>query len=339
MRRVLALVVCLFVLPAGAAAQTPESGAGAQPPRGEALSEPLESDTAEAADSEAPTEEPAAEGVSLNVLLGRAAWYVIDFISNFSNVVSEETYVQDSSVPLQSVALLNRRAGTARSRVLKSDFLLVSVGSNGDERVSFRDVYEVDGQRVRDREQRLSQLFLKPSEDSLDQAYRIQEESARYNLGNMKRTVNNPVLSLAILEGGFQSRFHFKLGKRDAKVGPNVWVIEYQEYASPSMIKGRADLDLFSHGRLWVEADTGRVRMTEILLEQPSLRAKITTTFRFDERFNIAVPAEMREEYTFDTGTRVNAVATYDRFRRFNVATDENIATPNPDEQPQGATP
>jgi hypothetical protein len=338
MRRVLALVVCLTALPAGAAAQAPANEPDAQAPDRGFFAEPSDFEQ-----DPQPTEpdSPADAGddaVSLNLLLGRAAWYVIDFISNFSNVVSEETYVQESSVPLQSVALLNRRAQAARSRVLKSDFLLVAVGA-GDERVSFRDVFEVDGQRLRDREQRLSRLFLKPSEDTLDQAYRIQEESSRYNLGNMKRTVNNPVLPLAILEGGFQSRFHYKLGRRDPKVGPNVWVIEYQEHASPSIIKGRADLDLFSHGRVWVELDTGRVLMTEILLEQPALRAKITTMFRFDPRFEIAVPVEMREEYIFDTGTRVKAVATYDRFRRFNVATDENINTPSPDEPFDAPTP
>jgi hypothetical protein len=41
------------------------------------------------------------------------------------------------------------------------------------------------------------------------------------------------------------------------------------------------------------------------------------------------VPFEMQEEYKFDSGTRVTAVATYDRFRRFDVSTDETI---KPDE-------
>ena len=50
--------------------------------------------------------------------------------------------------------------------------------------------------------------------------------------------------------------------------------------------------------------------------------------FRFDERFDIAVPFEMQEEYKFDNGTRVAAIATYDRFRRFDVSTDEDIRAP-----------
>ena len=189
--------------------------------------------------------------------------------------------------------------------------------------VPFRDVFEVDAQPIRDREQRLAKLFLKPSEDSMEQAHRIQEESARYNLGNMRRTLNNPVLAIVVVQADFQHRFRYSLGKMDPKVGPGVWIVDYQEEARPSIIRGRSDLDLFAHGRVWIEAETGRVMKTEMLLEQPSLRARITISFRFDERFGIAVPFEMQEEYNFDNGTRVRAVATYDRFRRFDVSTNE----------------
>jgi hypothetical protein len=266
------------------------------------------------------------ERITLELLLGRSGWYVLEFLDKFSNVVAEETYLQDSSVPMQSTALLGRPGAVARNRRLKSDFLLVSV-STAQDWVPFRDVFEVDAQPIRDREQRLARLFLKPSLDSMVQANRIQEESARYNLGNMKRTVNNPVLGLVVLQADMQHRFKYSLGRIDSKVGPNAWVIEYQENARPSIVRGRSDLDLFAHGRLWIDAPTGRILKTEILLEQPSLRARITTSFRFDDRFDIAVPYEMQEEYRFDNGTRVTAIANYDRFRRFDVSTDENIRT------------
>jgi len=267
---------------------------------------------------------PDADRISAELLLGRAGWYVQEFIEKFSNVVSEETYLQDSSVPMQSAALLGRPGSVARNRVLKSDFLLVSVSSAQDW-IPFRDVFEVDAQPIRDREQRLTRLFLKPSEDSLEQANRIQNESARYNLGNMRRTINNPVLALVVVQADFQDRFRYSLGRVDPKVGPGVWIVNYHEEASPAIIRGRSNLDLFAHGRVWIEADTGRVMKTEMLLEQPSLRARITTSFRVDDRFGIAVPYEMQEEYRFDTGTRVTAIATYDRFRRFDVSTDENL--------------
>jgi len=269
-------------------------------------------------------EDPDADRISLELLLGRGGWYVFDFLEKFSNVVSEETYIQDSSVPMQSAVLLGRPGSASRNRTLKSDFLLVSV-SNAQDWVPFRDVFEVDGQSIRDRDSRLAKLFLKPSGNSLEQIHRIQDESSRYNLGNMIRTINNPVLGIAILQADFQQRFHYSLGKMDPKAGPGVWIVDYKEEAHPSFIRGRSDLDLFAHGRLWIEAATGRLIKTEVLLEQPTLRARITSAFRFDERFGIAVPYEMQEEYKFDNGIKVTAVATYDRFRRFDVSTEDAL--------------
>jgi hypothetical protein len=269
-------------------------------------------------------QDPDADRISLELLLGRGGWYVLDFLEKFSNVVSEETYIQDSSVPMQSAMLLGRPGSGTRNRVLKSDFLLVSVSSAQDW-VPFRDVFEVDGQLIRDRDSRLAKLFLKPSDNSIEQANRIQDESARYNLGNMRRTINNPVLGIVMLQSDFQQRFHYSLGKMDPKVGPGVWIIDYKEEARPSFIRGRSDLDLFAHGRLWIEAETGRLLKTEVLLDQPTLRARITTSFRFDDRFGITVPYEMQEEYKFDSGVKVTAVATYDRFRRFDVSTEDTL--------------
>jgi hypothetical protein len=277
-----------------------------------------------AAGSAVRAQDPDADRISLALLLGRGGWYVLDFLEKFANVVSEETYIQDSSVPMQSAMVLGRPGSAARARVLKADFLLVST-SSAEDWVPFRDVFEVDGQPIRDRDQRLAKLFLKPSGDSLEQAHRIQDESARYNLGNMRRTINNPVLGIVMLQADLQQRFRYALGKMDPKLGPGVWIIDYKEEARPSLIRGKADLDLFAHGRLWVEADTGRVMKTELLLEQPTLRARIITAFRFDERFGIAVPYEMQEEYKFDNGTKVTAVATYARFRRFDVSTEDTL--------------
>lgn len=269
-------------------------------------------------------QDPDADRISVELLLGRAAWYVQDFLEKFSNVVSEETYIQDSGVPMQTAAAAGRAGTAVRSRILKSDFLMVAASSAQD-LVAFRDVFEVDTHPVRDREQRLTNLFLKPSEDSVKQATRIQDEGARYNLGNMRRTVNNPVLGLVVVQADFHDRFRYTLGKEDPRVGPGVWIVDYQEVARPAIVRGPSDIDVFAHGRVWIKAETGRIMKTELLLDQPKLRAKITSSFRFDERFDIAVPFEMREEYQFDSGTRVTAVATYDRFRRFDVSTDETL--------------
>ena len=136
--------------------------------------------------------------MTLETLLERAGAYFLTFETRFSNVVTEERYVQESIARQASaldVAVTTRSGGgfggplspssTAR-RELVSDFLLVKLPAE-DHWLPFRDVFEVDRQRLRDREDRLSKLFLKPAPTALEQARRIMEESARYNIGNIQQ--------------------------------------------------------------------------------------------------------------------------------------------------------
>jgi len=279
-----------------------------------------------------------AERPSLEALLTRAAWYLDFFVDQFENVVAEEICIQDASVMVPTFNPMAGRGAVAaqtsaaemsraRHRDLRSDFLLVKSPTSED-LVPFRDVLEVDGVPVRDREQRIAKLFINPSADAMAQAERVRDEGARYNLGNLRSTIGNPMLALGVLQLTYQPRFRFALGKEDKSVGTGVWTVDYKEEAPPAMIRGEAGGDLFSHGRLWIELATGRVLKTELQVEQPSVRAIVTTTFRYDERFGIAVPLEMRERYTIGTGNRVNTVASYGRFRRFNVSAEEDVRVP-----------
>src|SRR5216683_167589 len=112
------------------------------------------------------------ERVSLAVLLDRARWYLDYFVDEFENVVAEETYIQDSALLLPSFSpVAGGRGGVfppqpsasdtarARHRELRSDFLLAKSPAT-EALVPFRDVIEVDGVPVRDREARLAKLFL-----------------------------------------------------------------------------------------------------------------------------------------------------------------------------------
>ena len=271
-----------------------------------------------------------AQTPALDVILERAARYVARFVEEFSSVVAEEAYSQDSLGNLPIVMPgrggINRASGPpSRHRDMKSDFLLVRIGPA--DWLPFRDVYEVDGQKIRDREGRLAKLFLQSSTTALEQAAQITLETARYNLGAMQRTVNTPILSLVFLQTAMQRGFRYTLGKRDASAGENVWIVEFKEVGRPTMVRGARDADLPSNGRYWIDVDTGRVVKTDLVLDTPGIRAHLTTSFRRDERFQIDVPFEMREQYYLDRG-QVTATATYSHFRRFDVSSDESFQTP-----------
>lgn len=260
-------------------------------------------------------------------LLAREAAYLREFVARFSGVVAEERYVQDSRTVPRA-----RTKGTAvRSQLftrhveLVSDFLLVKLKEPGEWHV-FRDVYGVNGEPVRDRDERLTKLFLDPTTTRIEEASAIALEGARYNLGGAERTINNPLLVLAFLQPLYQARFRFSLNTSDKEAGPGIWVLEFKEQARPTIIRERSNGgDLAVKGRIWIESESGRVVKTELVVSELD---NIVTSFRFDERFHIAVPHEMREEFWTETESIVG-VASYGRFRRFDVTTAEEFQEPS----------
>src|SRR5262245_63131583 len=145
-----------------------------------------------------------AQEPSLETILKRTAAYVAELNTKLSGIVAEEVYIQE-------IKHAGGRSGAATPFVnrveLRSDFLLVR--PPGVERfVEFRDVFEVNSRPVRDRQDRLVKLFL--DETDSDRVRAIVEESARYNIGNIPRNVNTPMLPLTFLQASYQSRFRFK---------------------------------------------------------------------------------------------------------------------------------
>ena len=266
-------------------------------------------------------------------ILARAGVYVAEFIQRFSSIVAEERFVQDGrrvggpkGEPRGKSKGSDGRTlgaeGVTLHRELASDYLLVQKPGKAEWR-AFRDVFQVDGQLVRDRSERLTELFVQPSTEALARADEIEREGARYNLGDPERTLNNPLIALAFLQSRYQSRFRFALRDLDSDAGPGVWILEFREQTRPTLLRRLPDSDLPARGRLWIEDRTGRVVKTELAVSDDD---EITSWFRFDERFQIALPVEMRESYWYGN-QYVTGIARYSRFRQFGVETEQKIDT------------
>jgi hypothetical protein len=189
--------------------------------------------------------------------------------------------------------------------------------------LAFRDVFEVDGKPVRDQQDRLTRLFLEPFDNAVQRANEISRASAKYNLLDIG-TLNNPLLTMALLQTGYQSRFRYTMSKLDPKVGPGIRVVQFQEFRRPTLLRADANADLFAHGLAWIEEATGRVAKTELQLGRPPFPVRISTTFKRDDTLDIDVPTEMREWYPDGAGD-ITGVATYGKFRRFQVRTEEAV--------------
>jgi hypothetical protein len=78
---------------------------------------------------------------------------------------------------------------------------------------------------------------------------------------------------------------------------------------------------------MWIEQATGRVVKTELQLGNTSYPLRIVTTFTFDEDLGINVPSQMEDWYPDGAG-EFRGKATYGKFRRFQVQTEESVAPP-----------
>ena len=83
--------------------------------------------------------------------------------------------------------------------------------------MQFRDVTEVDGKKLKDRNDRLARLFLSPSKSTASQARKIMDESSRYNIGDIERNINLPVLALVVLDRNMQPGFEFTTDQPGAR--------------------------------------------------------------------------------------------------------------------------
>ena len=258
---------------------------------------------------------------AVSALVDRASAYVDEFQRRFGSMVTEERYEQSVQEP---TALGPRSARPQLERVvLVSDFLLVQVPGEGW--TPFRDVFERNGQKVRDREERLAKLFLSGSSRSaFDQARQIMREGSRYNIGTVERTINIPTLPLAFLTPAHRGRFTFEIEKRDEADGT---VVEFREVRTPTYISTTGGRDLPVSGRFWVDEASGAIRRTELDAVDTSVEAHIKVTYRLDDGLRLWVPVRMEERYRNRVSpAEVRGVATYSRFRKFQVSTSEEIA-------------
>ena len=255
----------------------------------------------------------------LPLALARLYSYADGYERQFSMLVTEEDYKQTGST------------GGVR---LRSDVLLVKAATT-EQWQSFRDVLEVDGRPVRDREERLHRLFLDRTPDALARLDAIRDESARYNVGPVERTVNVPLFPLVYLRPANRFRLAFELIGQDDVAGVRAWRIRYVEQAHPTIVADLQNRDVPITGWFLVDSTTGAIVETGMTVTRYGFQAVIIVRYRRDPALGLWVPAEMRETYTdgFYRTPSANSLimegrATYSHYRRFQVTTEEKIAIP-----------
>jgi VWFA-related protein len=282
---------------------------------------------------------PAPVAPDLAPLLERAGRYVTAYQETFSDLVAEEDYRQDVNAP----------SGRS-SRRSRAEMIFVSL-PGPIPWAAFRDVYEVDGRKVRDREARLERIFRDSPDGAVAAARKakaILDESARFNLGPVRRTLNVPTFALLVLHPQHQHRFSFARVGAKTIDGTQAVQIAFVERLRPTLVAG-ADGDVVSMGALWIDPDRGTVLRTDVSYSSglqsryTMARTRIVTEYGLEPRLHVTVPVRMTETYDAGSGFQagvldewgrlrsgfaIKAVANYSGYRRFDVTTDEKYTAP-----------
>lgn len=268
---------------------------------------------------------PAGRATTLQEVMRRAHAYVAVYEDHeLSSLIAREHYHQQLLGSSQQ--LLGSNAEVKMERRLVSDYLIFQVPPNEDW-FGLRDVQEVDGAPVADRVDPVKRLFEGPRDEVETRAMEIDKESARFNLGEVPRTINLPTFALRFLRPVNRKRFDFdKEGEQ--RVGEELtWIVRYRETKSPTFTVTTGGRDVEARGRFWIDPQTGAVARSEMILggirSLPS-RVTVTVTYGRVPSLTFRVPIEMRERYDNPRQKRedvIVALATYSDFRPFDLRT------------------
>jgi hypothetical protein len=259
---------------------------------------------------------------SLREVVGRVGTYVSAYGQQASLFVGTETYRQDAT-GADSVA--QHRTLVSEFAIVRSDALRDAIQSRW---VGFRDVVEVDGHPIVEHRDRLMQI-LTGAAGRFDEARRLSEESARFNVGDIARNFNVPTAALFFFQAGNLDRFKFKKRGVARVDDADAWEIEFHETYHPSLVRMPTGESLPSVGALWVNPADGTVLKTHLQMQGFSYVATARTLATVDVTYarvpdlGVWLPQTMSEEYSGSRGAsweRITGTATYANYRRFETS-------------------
>jgi hypothetical protein len=255
--------------------------------------------------------------LSLKDVMRRVGAYVDAYGDKASIVVCTERYEQHAQTSF---------AKNEETRTLTSDFALVYADAIHGW-LGFRDVIDVDGRAVRDREDRLARVLI-GAERRFDEARRLSDESARFNLGNVQRNFNVPTSALFFFLSGNLDRFKFAARR---VMNDGTWEIAFRETARPTVIRTPEGEPVTTDGTIWVRPEDGVVVRTLFRVDvvmhawRPPQHGKgrIDVQYRFVDSLGTWLPATMDEAFEAtrdDTWDKVTGHAEYSNYRRFETS-------------------
>jgi hypothetical protein len=272
----------------------------------------------------------ASDQASVDDTLRRIAQYVQKFEQDFAIVISDEHYEQ------KDVLRIDLGRSTSLVRRIGSEMLFAWVPER-QSWLTVRNVLMVDGAAVPDSKGRLDAAFALPEPARLGRLRRLRDEGARFNVGRIYRNFNDPTLVLQFLDAENQSRFAFTVVGAEKANGIDAWKMSFVERSTPTLLQTNTS-DLLSSGLVWVGRSDGTVVRTKLALKDAiaNTTADLLVDYGRNPKLGMFVPIRMAETYVQQrlanlaasgvpsrlgvTTERIECVATYSNFRRFEAS-------------------
>jgi hypothetical protein len=258
-------------------------------------------------------------------LAERAAAYVRGLDEQLVSIVGRERHEQRSVEGTGGAAFVERR-------VLDARISWVHIAAVNDT-FAVREVLSVDDEPTMSTSP-LEQMLKAPPDVLSERVRALLDESASHNLASGTRNINFPTFALVYLRPENVRRSRWRLLRREGALT----VLSFEERERPARVRSDTGEHLWSRGRVWLDASSGRVERTEVRLGSKGTDAarrgsgqRATTvemkyqqqvSFAHDERLDIWLPKRMTDAYEGLRGAtklRVEGDARYSDYRRFET--------------------
>lgn len=244
-----------------------------------------------------------------------ASRWTVRFERGLSGLLFRERYRQQVDRP--TVTTLQRAV------YLEANVFLLRPGE-ADTFVLFRDVYSRDGQPLGDHTARLEALLADGSGDAITQARALTDASARFNVGPVSRNVNIPTMALAYLEPERIAGVRFTRAGDERINGVDTVIVDFEETARPTYVRGSDDAEVPARGRYWVDPKSGAVVRAKVEFAGSDMTGSMVVDMVLHPELSVWVPKSMNETWR-TRGRRATGMAEYDRFQRLAVSTEEIV--------------
>ena len=230
----------------------------------------------------------AQKGPALPDVLKAAGDYLVDYSKKLGVIAADEEFTQR-----------DLSSGLGAARRLNSDFVIVGLDSGLI--ASYRDAYSVDGQSRRQRDDRLMTAFTtKAAMAAMRDGQEVTDATAHEYVSPNLRMLDDPTLALQFIRKENQERSTFKLDSVKTMNGAQVAIVRFNEKATGRLIQAPENAP--GTGRFWIDATTGAIRQTELVISTGNYNIRVTVNFTEDPTLKLWLPTESYQQLDFSAG-------------------------------------